>query len=131
MGSASQKKYYKNNRSKIILRSKKWQKNNPDKCRVHKRQYNKDHDKERNQKIREQFLLMYGNKCNCCGEIFIEFLTIDHINGQKGTRIKKTGRLAYQIAMKEYRPDLYRILCYNCNNAIRFGGVCPHKKGER
>jgi hypothetical protein len=77
-------------------------------------------------KRRINFLEMYGNKCACCGETQKEFLTIEHINGQKGKK-RESSAMAYAKAIKEYRPDLYTILCMNCNHSKGKYGYCPHE----
>lgn len=76
---------------------------------------------------REQFLEMYGGKCACCGETEKDFLTIEHVRGQRGM-IREGSNAAYRKSVKEYRPDLYEILCYNCNCAKGKLGYCPHNR---
>lgn len=78
----------------------------------------------RQRKYRNDFLKMYGEKCRCCGESSKEFLTIEHINGQKGKKDHSTT--AYRKAVLEYRSDIYEILCMNCNHAKGRYGYCPH-----
>lgn len=78
--------------------------------------------------VKDKFFEMYGNRCACCGEAIIEFLTIEHLAGQVGKKVKDTGYRAYRQAIKEYRPDLYAVLCLNCNHAIGRFGMCPHQK---
>lgn len=94
-------------------------------------QSNKEHIQKRvkanAQRHRQNFLEMYGRKCQCCGETNEDFLTIDHINGQKG-QPKERGIDSYRKATVEYRPDMYRTYCMNCNFATRFGNPCSHKK---
>lgn len=77
--------------------------------------------------LRNKFLDMYGRICTCCGESCVDFLTIEHIQGQQG-KDRKVGDKAYLIAIKEYRPDLYEVLCYNCNCAKGKLGYCPHQR---
>ena len=81
-------------------------------------------------KIRVEFLKMYGNVCSCCGESIIEFLTLEHIEGQKGKK-RESSINAYKKAISEYRPDLYETLCMNCNWAKRHKEICPHKLLKR
>jgi len=78
------------------------------------------------QLIKNKFFEIYGNKCICCGETEKTFLTIDHINGQRGKK-RETSYKAYYNASKKPDPKNYRILCHNCNHAVRFG-TCPHQK---
>jgi hypothetical protein len=72
----------------------------------------------------------YGNKCNCCGENNIKFLSIDHINNDGYKERKGRGGSSDQIhrnIIKNNFPDTYQILCFNCNlGKARNNGVCPH-----
>jgi hypothetical protein len=83
--------------------------------------------KENWYKYKRAFLNAYGDKCACCGETEPVFLTIDHINGQAGIKIKDCWTKAYKDAVLKYDPSKYRILCFNCNMAYRFGRTCPHQ----
>ena len=76
--------------------------------------------------LRRLFFSMYGNKCECCGEEYVEFLTIEHKQGQKG--LKRRGAYSsYKDATSVYRPDLYETLCMNCNHSKGRYGYCLHK----
>jgi len=76
--------------------------------------------------IRCEVINTYGGKCVCCDEIEHRFLTIDHINGDgKKHRYMAGFRFMYWIKRNNYPSDL-RILCMNCNFAIRMGDACPH-----
>lgn len=122
----SKQKYYKNNREKIIehnLKSLKIKKETIPGFREAHNQYVKSW----NEKYRREFLDMYGNRCVCCGEDTYEFLTLEHKLGQKGQKKEKPST-AYRKATLEYRPDLYEILCMNCNHAKGMRGYCPHEK---
>lgn len=76
-------------------------------------------------KYKHAFLEMYGESCSCCGETIFDFLTIEHKQGQMKIN-RRTGLVAYRDAVKEYRPDLYEVLCWNCNCAKGKLGYCPH-----
>lgn len=83
-------------------------------------------------KIREQILEHYGNgvpHCNCCGEFEVKFLVIDHVlgNGNEERKKKITGYNLWKKIIKESYPNSYQVLCYNCNMAKAFHGMCPHK----
>ena len=76
----------------------------------------------------------YGNKCNCCGEKEVYFLSIDHVNNDgNGHRHPSGGRvlgaaLYTHIIHNDY-PDSFQILCMNCNyGKHKNNGVCPHKE---
>lgn len=80
-------------------------------------------------KYKNQFLEMYGGSCSCCGESINDFLTIEHKHGQQKIS-RRTGLAAYRDAVQEYRPDLYEVLCWNCNCARGKLGYCPHHLPE-
>ncbi len=80
-------------------------------------------------RYKNKFLEMYGKGCSCCGETIYDFLTIEHKQGQQKIS-RRTGLVAYRDAVKEFRPDLYEVLCWNCNCAKGKLGYCPHHPPE-
>ena len=98
---------------------------------IYMRQYAKSNaEKYKNQwqEIRKKFFDIYGHECLCCHENFDVFLTLDHINGEGFLERQDGGTYGvYKKAITEHRPDLYQVLCYNCNCAKRSGSECPHK----
>tara|TARA_R100000306_G_C4358725_1_gene134162 strand:+ start:188 stop:934 length:747 start_codon:yes stop_codon:yes gene_type:complete len=67
-----------------------------------------------------------GNKCVCCGERDLMFLTIDHVNNDGG-KFRKQSMAHYQIhrLLRHHRenPGSLQLLCMNCNHAkMRNGG---------
>jgi hypothetical protein len=85
--------------------------------------------------VKKLIFLWYGNKCVCCGERWIDFLTLDHIkdDGYKdGRRLGKRrgGWLEYmRITTQGYanRPKGLQILCFNCQWGKQINkGFCPH-----
>ncbi len=115
--------YYHNNKSKIMERTKKYARLNNDKRTMYLRKYRK--------KLKNEFLNMYGNSCICCGENKDDrFLTLDHVNNDAyKQKANGSNLLEYKKAVKEYRPDLYQVLCWNCNCGKNVnGGICPHKE---
>ena len=107
---------------------------NPEKYRNAVREWNERNPEKRkqvtadqNRKRRQKFLDMYWRECKCCWEKIEQFLTLEHILRDWHEERKKywTGYM-YQIAIKEYRPDRYEVLCYNCNNAKWRYWKCPH-----
>lgn len=109
-------KIYYNERGRRL--AKIWEKENPDKI--------KRYAKKSMNNVREKFLEMYGGKCECCGENEKTFLVIDHVHGQAGIKEKESTWMAMNNAIKEFGSGKYRILCHNCNHAVRFG-ICPHQ----
>lgn len=125
--------------------SKKWEGNNRDKRKL----YQKKHDLKRNETpVRKKqlsdvryrrhhrnkvyVLEKYGTECTYCGEKRYELLVCDHINND-GARHRETqeykrfncGGMYGYLAKTEYRPDLYQILCHNCNAAKQYYGISP------
>jgi len=89
-------------------------------------------------KLRVDVVRMYGDRCVCCGEWDIRFLTFDHVNDDGATvrrreRGKRKGGEVIVSWMSKVRQSgridrTIRLLCYNCNCARKnFNGVCPHK----
>jgi len=84
-------------------------------------------------KLKKEVLEHYGDgnppKCLCCGETHIEFLSIDHIKKKRaGIKKDRTGWSFYMRLRRERYPKGYQVLCFNCNCAKGFYGVCPHEK---
>lgn len=68
-----------------------------------------------------------GRECVCCGETIVEFLTIDHINGDGGKHRKEVNGSMYIWLRKNNYPEGFQVLCMNCNFGKRLSGICPHK----
>jgi len=73
-------------------------------------------------------------KCSCpnCNEKDIDKLCLDHINGD-GDKHRKELRLIgvvgahlYHWIKKNNYPQIFRILCHNCNQSLGNYGYCPH-----
>lgn len=82
-------------------------------------------------KFRYNILLKYGDHCECCNESNLNFMSLDHKNNDgylHRKEIKKLGysNILYWIRDNNY-PDLFRILCYNCNLSLGFNKYCPHQ----
>lgn len=104
---AMRKKYYFDNKEEILERERvqRWQ-------------------------LRLEVVSEYGGKCECCGEMSVEFLTIDHIKGGGTKHREEIGSNSmYKFLKKNGFPkDDYRLLCFNCNCARGSFGYCPHQK---
>jgi hypothetical protein len=106
-----------------------WKEKNPEKSkRIIKRCAKRCYDKLRLETFRH-----YGGnhpKCVCCGEDNIEFLTIDHINGNGAEHRRSVGSGAnfYFWLKKNNYPEGFQVLCYNCNCALGHYGYCPHTR---
>lgn len=84
----------------------------------------------------ETFGAYGGQKCICCDDEHIEFLSLDHINedGKEHCKIfdERGGHNFYRKLKQAGYPDKdkLRVLCFNCNCArsICSDGTCPHKE---
>lgn len=87
--------------------------------------------KNSNYKIKINVFENYGNKCACCGENNIKFLTIDHINNDGAKHRKNeninTGNSTYRWIIKNNYPKNLQLLCWNCNCSKNSYGYCPHQ----
>lgn len=102
-----------------------------------KRKRNSKKLKIENKKYRDKerlaVLSYYSNGalcCACCKVKNIEFLAIDHINGNGNTHrkeVKKTGGTFFRWLIKNNYPEGFRVLCHNCNFAMWHLGFCPHQ----
>ncbi len=89
----------------------------------------RDKQLEYRQRIRNTVLNFYGRKCACCGETQPKFLSLDHVNGGGSSHRKSVGdntTSVYVWVIKHNFPATFQILCFNCNMAKGFYGVCPH-----
>ena len=79
----------------------------------------------------------YGGQCTCCGEKRVEFLTIDHINGNGRAHSiaacgHSGGHMLYAWLKKTgYPKEGIRLQCYNCNLSRGYVGFCPHERERR
>lgn len=82
--------------------------------------------------LRHDFLEAMGARCNCCGELDVRFLTLDHVDDSGGEHRKLLNeQQIYREARRDgYPPEKYQVLCFNCNlGRSANGGICPHKVG--
>ena len=74
----------------------------------------------------------YGGTCKCCGEEDIEFLVMDHIDGDGADRKKngepKLGEAFYKWIIDNKFPDHLQTLCHNCNWSKGTGTMCHHQR---
>lgn len=88
---------------------------------------------KRQRQLRLDALHYYSNgilSCACCGEGYLEFLVIDHIDGG-GNKHRKAERFSnlYRWLKTNCYPPGFRVLCNNCNFSYGAYGYCPHQPG--
>lgn len=84
-------------------------------------------------KLRQNVIAAYGGMCACCGERNEVFLVIDHLNGGGNAHRRRVGgssQTFYRWLRDGGYPAEFRVLCQNCNWAVRMGG-CPHQESNR
>ena len=129
--------YYHRNRELVKAKWANYRRMHPDVIKAGTARYiaeNRDEiqrrDKDRREIIRLQVVDAYGGKCECCGETEPKFLCIHHVNGDgKVDRANGYGGVSLfaKLRREGWPKDRYRLLCHNCNNALRIFGFCPHQ----
>lgn len=96
---------------------------------------NAEYQKRYRDKLKAIVYAAYGNRCACCGEAEVRFLSIDHVDND-GFINRKAGfdncttSLMGRIKREGFPPS-FQLLCMNCNHGkSRNNGVCPHKEGS-
>lgn len=120
------KKYYKNNHSIYVRNWRDYREKHIDSIRKNSREYNR--------RKRIKVLYYYGGnppKCACCGENHIEFLSIDHMDGN-GSQHRKALKIGagiefYGWLIRNNFPEGFQVLCHNCNIAKGKNKICPHQ----
>lgn len=118
-------------------KSRAWKAANKERHLESSRRYSREHAAEISEKRRAQRRALkqtvidaYGGACACCGETALEFLTIDHVNGDGADHRRLLGsaqsRRLYEELVAEAFPAGFRALCFNCNSTLGFYGYCPH-----
>jgi hypothetical protein len=82
-------------------------------------------------RARDQLVAAYGGKCACpkCPETNSAFLCLDHVNGDGKAHRMKIGSHTYaDLRRRGFPQEGFRLLCWNCNSATRFGQTCPHNE---
>jgi len=85
-------------------------------------------------RLRSEMLNAYGHKCQCpggCDVTEYEFLTLDHTNDNGAEHRAIVGfdgnAMCRWLKERGWPKDDFRLLCYNCNNAIWHRGYCAHE----
>lgn len=91
----------------------------------------------RHRRIRFEALVHYGGahpQCACCGEQHLEFLHLDHANGdgnEHRRQMKAAGCGNVYSWLQRYdfpKTFKFRVLCGNCNFSLGAYGYCPHQR---
>jgi hypothetical protein len=112
---------YLKNRERKKEQSRVWSRGHPG--------YYANKQKDYQRKLKTEAYEAYGGfLCACCGETREVFLCLDHINNDGCTHRKAVGSPSnlYRWLKKNEYPPIMQVLCYNCNNAKKYG-VCPHQ----
>ena len=125
------------------IKSKEYREKHPIQNKRRKKLYYESHKKERSEYVKKYYKKLklscidhYSNgsmQCACCGENHMDFLTMDHVNGggMKHRREVAAGKYIYRWIVKNNFPNLFQVLCFNCNCGRSVNhGVCPHKSEQ-
>lgn len=109
-------------------RVRNWEKNNPKRALILKKRVNYKRKLELLKHYSDSLIPMCA--CKGCGLTSIEFLTLDHINGdgaihRKITSTGQGGSKFYKWVKDNNFPSGLQILCMNCNMAKGNKKECP------
>jgi hypothetical protein len=79
--------------------------------------------------LRRQVVTIYGGRCACCGMTGLQFLAIDHVNGDGVEHRKIAGQGVYHWLVNNNYPTGFQVLCHSCNFAKKQEVACPHQLG--
>lgn len=87
-------------------------------------------------KLKSEVIQRLGGACACCGITELEFLSVDHVQGDgarhRATFTRGTGSLYRKVRAEGYPEGRYRVLCHNCNWSSYLGnGVCRHQRDPK
>lgn len=94
-------------------------------------EYNNAATKKSQAKLKAEIFAAYGNRCACCGNDTVEFLTIDHVNNDGAAHRRGRARSGYvyrEAKAEGFPKDRFQLLCMNCNAAKGWYGECPHAR---
>lgn len=117
-----------NNRENFGSRGKRWKH-----LASHCKECHNKRSRERHHRYKIEALRHYSGgvpSCSCCGELHVEFLSFDHVEGggsHHRRTVKSTTDMAYWLRKQGYPPG-YRVMCMNCNTSLGFHGYCPHSR---
>lgn len=136
------KTYRVKNKESIKKYKEKYRSENREKSNKHQKIYrikNKEivnkKSQEYAQRLKKAVYDFYGNKCACCSLEESSVLQIDHVNNDGYKDRDKRGRkiagapLYLRIAKQGF-PNIYQILCANCNFSKRIRGTCYHRSNH-
>lgn len=123
---AKSAQHYEANKAELKKDHNLWRKTNPDRFLLLSR--------NRSRELKLMALQHYCRAeipyCQCpyCDVDYIEFLSIDHINGcgNEHRRQDPSSVRIYRWLYKHGYPEGFRVLCMNCNFALGHFGYCPH-----
>jgi hypothetical protein len=141
---AYNKAYYEKHKDellpKIRVRVKKWEQEHREQraetCRRQRRNDPERHNgyqKTARLRLKTEVMGRLGGCCACCGETQLEFLAVDHINGD-GARHRQqyqrgSGQLYREVKKMGFPKHIFQVLCHNCNFSKYLGkGVCVHRR---
>lgn len=132
--------WVKANPEKIASYQRKYAQTHPEMMRAKQARWKQRHPEETRAWVRGAYarakyelLVAYGGPiCVCCGEETLDFLTLDHVNGDGAIHRRQFGgatALYIWLRQNGYPDDVpLQVLCWNCQWGKRKNSdVCPHE----
>lgn len=83
-------------------------------------------------RLKLETIAAYGGQCACCGVTDYEFLSIDHIAGDRTKELRpyklKGTNLYRWLKGQGFPKSGYQLLCHSCNLSKGLYGSCPHRQ---
>lgn len=121
------KKIFKPKTIKAVFCSKRCQENAYYKKNVEKENAR---NREKYRKARRIVLEHYGCYCHCpsCTVTHPNFLSLEHEHGGGNRHREQIKINIYTWIIRNGFPEGFTVLCFNCNCAKGFYGICPHEE---
>ena len=76
------------------------------------------YDRDRHNRVKTAAFTTLGGVCVLCGEDELEFLTVDHVNGDgsEDRALRSRREIYISIVRDEAQRKKFRLLCRNCNS---------------
>jgi hypothetical protein len=89
-------------------------------------------ESDRYGRLKRRVMVAYGDRCACCHEDELWFLTIEHINHDGRRHRELVSNVYRDLRDRGWPKNGFTILCWNCQMATRYRKPCPHevKKNE-
>jgi hypothetical protein len=137
----------KRNHEATLEKNRRYRARNPEKVAAINAEWRAAHraeSAERSRKWREEVVGLVrkalGSECACCRESELDVLTLDHVANDGGGMNRRHHHHDYMKVKRAFDSGdaeqisavrtKYQLLCWNCQQSKRNGGVCIHWRGS-